>query len=581
MVKRKIGGAALTTLLATAMAATGCSSSKESDQSASPSAIASATPSASGAVSAVPKADGPLGKYSPPITVSTVRKFNSGSKFLPGESWDNNIYTNELKNQLGIEMKNLWIVDDQQYPKKLNVSMVSGDLPDVFEVNLQQLQLLIDAGQIADLTDLVEKYGSDLLKKMLNESGGISRTASSVKGRLMALPNGGGGRDDAQYIFIRTDWLQKLNLQPPKTMDDVINIAKAFSNNDPDGNGKKDTFGLNLDYNLFNGWAGLDGFFNGYHAYPFNPGGPNSTGLNLVFLDKGGKLEYADIQPEVKTALGKLQELFKAGAINPEFSVGGGEKSAELTTAGKVGMTFGQFWNPGWPLNDMKSKDPSVEWGVFPLVSADGAPVKTLSNSIVPNRFTVVSKKAKNPEAAIKILNFFLEKNYGETRDEKYHSVKSGDENIATFGLSPIQGGYAETNQDDYYAVQEALKSKDTSKLNPTALEYYKSIQSYRSGELKYWATEKMFGTPDGSTYGLLAQYKKNNAFMTNAFLGSPTDTMQKNGPALRDLEVKTLTKIIMGEQPLESFDQFVADWKKQGGDQIVKEVNEWYQQHK
>ncbi|QHW30799.1 extracellular solute-binding protein [Paenibacillus rhizovicinus] len=526
-------------------------------------------------------ADGPLVKYDPPIEVSTVRKFNSGLKFLPGESWDNNIYTNELKSDLGIQMKNDWIVDDQQYPKKLNVSMVAGDLPDIFEVNLQQLQLLIEADQIADLTDVFDKYATDLSKKAIENGDGIARKAASVNGRLMAIPNGGGGRDDAQFIYVRADWLKKLNLQPPKTMDDVINIAKAFANDDPDGNGKKDTFGLSLDYNLFNGWSGLDGFFNGYHAYPFNPGGPNSTGLNLVFMDKGGQLDYADIQPEVKTALGKLQDLFKAGAINPEFGVDSGEKSAALATAGKVGMTYGAFWVPTWPINEMIAKDPKVDWEIYPLVSADDQPVKALSNNIVPASFTVVSKKSKHPEAAVKILNFYMEKNYGESRDEKYHSQKNGDETIGVFGLSPVSGGFSETNQDDYYSVQEALTAKDPSKLNPTAKAYYDSVTSYRAGDVKGWPMEKLFGGDNTSTYGILGQYKKNNAFMTNAFLGAPTETMVRNGPALRDLEVKTFTKIIMGEQPLDSFDQFVADWKKQGGDQIIQEVNDWYKEHK
>ncbi len=526
--------------------------------------------------------EGPLGKYDPPITVTTVRKFNSGTIFPPDESWDNNIYQNELKNQLGIEMKNLWIVDDQLYPKKLNVSMVSGDLPDVFEVDLQQLQVLNEAGVIADLTDVYNQYASDLTKKALEAADSLPIKVSSFDGKLMAIPYGGGGRDDAQFIYIRTDWLKKLNLPGPKTMDDVMNIAKAFANGDPDGNGKKDTFGLNMDLNLFNGWAGLDGFFNGYHAYPFNPGG-KATGLQLVFLKKGDKLDYADIQPEVKTALIKLNELFEAGAINPEFSVNSGEKSAEQATSGKVGMTFGQFWNPYWPLSGMKEADPKHEadWTLYPLVSADDQPVLALSNTFSPSRFWVVSKESKNPEAAIKLLNFFMEKNYGETRDEKYHSVTVDDKSVATFGFSPIQGGFAETNQDDFYSVQDALASKDPSKLNPTAKSYYDQILAYRAGDNKNWGGEKVFGTLDASAYGLLGTYKKNNQFMTNEYYGTPTLTMISKGPALRDLEVKTFTKIIMGEEPPEAFDQFVKDWAEQGGTQILAEVNEWYSQHK
>ncbi|WP_135554907.1 extracellular solute-binding protein [Paenibacillus cymbidii] len=567
------GVIAITTL---SLAATACNNSKEpaAGSSTSPSASAPAS-SAAPSASAAKTDDGPLGKYAPTITVSTVRMQNSGLKFPSGDNWDNNVYTREIEKQLGIKLTNKWVVDDQQYAKKLSVSMVAGDLPDLFQVNMQQLQLLVESGQAADLTDLYAKYASDLTKQSMEDGGGIKKQAVTFGGKLMALPQDGGGREDAHYLFIRNDWLKKLNLQPPKTMDDVINIAKAFANNDPDGNGKKDTFGLSLDYNLFNGWSGLDGFFNGYHAYPFNPGGPNATGLNLMFL-KGadGKLVYADIQPEVKTALGKLQELFKAGAINPEFSVINGEKSAELATSGKVGMTFGSFWVPSWPINDMKKTDPNVDWGVYPIVSADSQPALATSNGFMPKWYYVVNKNSKNKEAVIKLLNFYMEKNYGASRDEEYHTHKEGDKVIETFSYAPIRSGFAETNQNDYAATAAALASKDPSKLSPAAKVYYDNITKYRAGDMSQWWYEKEFAP--GGTYDLLGQYKKNNSFMTNAFTGSPTDTMVAKGAALKDLEVQTFTKIILGES-LDSFDKFVENWKKQGGDQITKEVNDWY----
>ena len=44
--------------------------------------------------------------------------------------------------------------------------------------------------------------------------------------------------------MIRKDWLAKLGLKEPQTVDDLYTIAKAFTEQDPDGNGKKDTYGL-------------------------------------------------------------------------------------------------------------------------------------------------------------------------------------------------------------------------------------------------------------------------------------------------------------------------------------------------
>ena len=43
---------------------------------------------------------------------------------------------------------------------------------------------------------------------------------------------------------VRQDWMEKLNLEEPKTLDDFYNVFKAFKEQDPDGNGKDDTYGL-------------------------------------------------------------------------------------------------------------------------------------------------------------------------------------------------------------------------------------------------------------------------------------------------------------------------------------------------
>ena len=45
-------------------------------------------------------------------------------------------------------------------------------------------------------------------------------------------------------VTIRKDWLENLGLEEPKTIDEFYNVLKAFTKDDPDGNGKDDTYGL-------------------------------------------------------------------------------------------------------------------------------------------------------------------------------------------------------------------------------------------------------------------------------------------------------------------------------------------------
>ncbi|CAK4820449.1 unnamed protein product, partial [Aphanomyces euteiches] len=171
---------------------------------------------------------------------------------------DHNIWTQTYEEQLGIKIVNKWVVDDSDYQQKVNVAIISADLPDFYLVDQKQFQLLIEDDRIMDLTELYNAYASPLLKESFEVSNGIRLTASQSKGRMYGLPKDGGELDGAPLLWIRTDWLKKLGLEPPKTMDEMIKIAKAFTEQDPDGNHKADTFGLNIDLNLFGGFAGLE-----------------------------------------------------------------------------------------------------------------------------------------------------------------------------------------------------------------------------------------------------------------------------------------------------------------------------------
>ena len=60
----------------------------------------------------------------------------------------------------------------------------------------------------------------------------------------------------------------------------------------------------------------------------------------------------------------------------------------------------------------------------------------------------------------------------------------------------------------------------------------------------------------------------------TPVFFGN-TPTMEKKGANLLKLEEEDFIKIVTGNKPLDYFDTFVANWKKQGGDEITAEIKE------
>ncbi|WP_462409410.1 extracellular solute-binding protein [Neobacillus sp. Marseille-QA0830] len=508
--------------------------------------------------------DPQFGKYDKPITLTTVRSLDPNMKFIAGEDLDHNIWTKDYQNELGIKIKNVWSVDSSQYESKLNVTIASGDLPDFFYVNGVQLKQLSDSGQIMDLTSYYKKYSSPLLKQFAEQTkNGIS--SSTFNGKLMGFAAGGATLDSSPVIWIRNDWLKKLNLSAPETVDDVLNISKAFTKNDPDGNGKQDTYGFTLQKDLFGQASGsLEGFFNGFHAYP-----------QQWIQDSKGNLVYGSIQPEMKEALAKLQEMYKNGEIDKEFGVKDATKEGELIASGKIGMTYGTMPLSLMQLGDNKKNDPNADWQAYKIVSADKDPALAQIPSLDLGSYLVVSKKAKHPEAVFKMLNVAVKYMFDPSTPPDVWTAHSQANGNSVWQYTPVIAAQPEKNLKIHQDVVAALSNKDPKGLTAEELDAYKHSVNMEegNGDVTDWGFDKVFG-PQGS-YEVINQYVQNNGLHPNGFFGPPTETMTTKQSILKQQEIETFTKIIMGES-VDSFDKFVKNWKSSGGDQLTKEVNDW-----
>lgn len=570
----------LTVLLATALAASAALSACAKDDSpsasgsASPSAIPTAGSSASASPSAAPAAD-PFGKYDPPITVTTVRSVDASYKFPDGDSLDNNIWTRLLSEQYGINVKNNWVVDAAQAAEKLNVTIASGDLPDFLSVNKSDLQKLVDAGQVEDLTSVFEQFASPSLKAILDTDEGISKKSATFDGKLMAIPvvDGNGGVAQSAMLWVRTDWLEKLSLPEPKTMDDVLRIADAFANKDPDGNGKKDTVGLGLNNEIYDRPGNLMGFFNGYHAFV------NNLANDFWIQDASGKLTYGAVQPEMKAGLKTLQELYAKGVIDKEFSVKPWAKVAEEVAAGKVGMMYGYMSDAASVFKGNRDNDPKAQWQAFPIVSVDDKPALAMGGPMAFNYY-VVKKGFKNPEALIKLLNVYI-KEYYETYSGADNPYKmNADTGVQAQKFAPAIIGKANENLLAYQTVQKEFQAGgDGSKLPFPASIHFERITNFNKGDDSMWFADRIFG-PKGS-FGVIDYYNNNQLYVNNAFQGAPTPAMVEKNATLSKMLLETTTRIIMGASPVDDFDKFVSDWHKLGGDQMTAEANAWYDKNK
>lgn len=572
--RQRAGKLALSTLLGLSLVVSACSSNNTNESSSSNENTNKGTTQA---VESTNPEDLYLGKYEPAIDVTTVRILSPSLKFINDETIDNNVWYQEYANKLGIRLTNEWTVNGDepggQGDQKMNVSIASGDLPDIVPLNASQLRQLADAGKLADVTEIYEKYASPITKDVLTSSGPASLDSATFDGKLLAIPAPTSKIDQAPLVWIRADWMNKLGLQAPKSMDDVFQIMDAFVNQDPDGNGKKDTYGMAVDKDLYGFFDGLEGFFNSYHAYPRQQGKANWV------KDGDGNLVFGSIQPEVKTALGKLQELYKKGYIDPEFGVKDWNKEKELIVAGKIGLWFGNMPAP-LVLQDLKNNDPNVELKPFSLVSIDGKPAKAQVPGInlKTPQYLAVTKDAEHPEALMKMINLFFEVSYGTSyTQEQVDQLNTNPVDGIERWMYSIYSAEPEKNLNTHRIIKEVLNGKkEESVITSEQLGAYRSVKKVVNGEKPEtidWALNRVFG-PEESSFSIIDSYEKNGLLIPNAFNQVMTETMVKRDSTLLKQELQTFTGIIMG-QPLETFDTFVNNWKKLGGDEMTKEVNE------
>jgi putative aldouronate transport system substrate-binding protein len=514
----------------------------------------------------------PFGKYSPAIEVSAVQVEDASLVFRAGESTTDNAWTRGYLQDLGIKLNYLWTASG--YDEKLGLMIAANDLPDVFKINdLNQFRMVAESDALADLTSVYRDYASEVTRKQ-TEMDAIDFGLAKVEGKLYGLPWDSNPKESAQVIWIRSDWMKKLRLGEPKSMKDLLAIAEAFSTRDPDGNGKADTFGLAVHNELYDGTpaASLQGFFEGYHAYP------------LGWILSGGKLVYGSVQPQMKDALKALQTLFSKGYIDREFVVKDLTQvvDTDLTT-GKAGISYGQWWNPNWPLVFNVKAVEGADWTPYPLLSADSSPAKPLVRPQI-NSIWVVSKACKHPEAMIKLANYFWKQYF--TTDEavykRFITETVEDKVVDTQRVAVPEFFDLAQNLAMARNVTAAIKSGNTSKLTLEQRQYYAGIKDYlKSGIKDNWAWARSYYMDGPGSYRILADYFTGARPMEqHMYLGPTTSLMAEKVPLLKKMELEVMTKIITGAS-LDSFDKFVSDWRKLGGDDMTREVNDWYAKNK
>lgn len=506
----------------------------------------------------------PLGKYPETVEYTLGKISGANNSNLPiGDTYEDNAYTRYLRNVLNIQNINVFALEaDGSYEEALAAAISDRDIPDVMVVNgRDNLARLVESGMIADLSEVYEQCTTDTIKEMYDSYGDFLLDSATFDGKLYALPNAEID-DGAMMLWLRDDWIEKLGLKKPETMEEAMDVVKAFVENDVAGNGE--TVGLACSTGLIAGsdeTYGVDTVFTKYGSVPEN-----------WILNDNGEVEYGSLTQETKEALGYLNELYESGVIDSRFLLRKTENIDELVIDGKCGAIFGRWWAPNNPLNASYDADHTADWEPYFLTAEEENQVQTFA-SFDDWMYVVVRKGYEHPEIVGKYVSAIFD--YSRYEDNQYAREVNEYFSInvdPTARPMNINVDY----RDALYRSGENIRKALTNEISITQLSglersYYDTCRSFVGGSLTTangWAAYTSRVTAvDTLVDGGIKEEKL--LFMGDVDAEIPQE--------LQDLEQQTFLQIIVGEKPLDYFDTFVVEWYENGGRELTDSVREAY----
>ena len=510
-------------------------------------------------------------KFEEPVDVHIGMVIYPTDKTLPeGDSASDNQYTRYLRDNYNINVVVDWTAaDGNDYNQKASLSIASGKLPDGMVVtDRTYMTKAASAGLLYDLTDLFNQYASSQVKQIMDSTKGRGMENASYDGKMVSLPNLTTDADGISDLWIRKDWLDKLNLPVPKTVADIEKTAKAFIDNKMAGD---KTIGIVAPskstpcYSTFLASSGNMGAFDPiFSAMDTYPG---------YWLNDNGTAAYGTIQPNTKKVLALLADWYKKGLIDPEM--GTRDNVGDPINANQSGIFFGPWWNGGYGNLDSFKNDPKANWQAYPVYTDDGK--WNVHQKTTGMWYTLVSKDAK-PEAAQAIIKM----NNALVRDESTFDVS------VAIGWYPLRNVMAPADESEY-EYKELLKvlkgeTKPEDYAKPSVYKLLSNDAKIVKNIINPPYDEINVGNYNTSNYGdfqrMYSLMIGDRPFATipidktvYSVTYSQTKTMEMKWSNLKKLEDETVLKIIVGQSPIDAFDKFVTDWKAQGGDEITAEV--------
>ncbi|MEN6314822.1 MAG: hypothetical protein ABFD25_11290 [Clostridiaceae bacterium] len=453
--------------------------------------------------------------------------------FMPGtrkEDANTDLIKEQIKKDTGVECELLLTTNDS-WEQKFTLLYSSGEKMDVMTLTPLVYDTYAAQGAFKDISGQYKDYPN--LIKYLPEKAWERVKADN---KVLGVPK---VNTEGKYcLWIRQDWLDKLGLKVPATLDEFYNVMEAFTKQDPDGNKKDDTVG----YTFVN----LQPF---YGAFGVQPG---------MYTLEGEKVSTNSISENYKKSLQYINKLYANGYMDQESFILKTEKLAQKCISNSVGA-FTAWWSQEYVLYNqykVNEQNPNAKFTILePPVGPEGKSGMNAQDYL--EKVLAIHKDSEVTEAALKLLDYMLSDNGWRTTN---------------YGVKDLH--WQMTGDKVTYIGSMVGKDVKGAEINNT------NISVYMMFNREDLYSERFIGDTT-FTNAQKNGYEKAtfSPLISDLFVGLRTDEKNEFAADVTKYEEEMRMKFILGEESFDNWSKYVDKWKSVGGEKVRQSLLKVYNQ--
>ncbi len=440
---------------------------------------------------------------------------------------------NKLEEKTNSDITFSWIPDASK-EERINTALASDSLADIVTLTMldnSSVRNSLKSGLFWEVEPYLKDYPN--LAKISPDT----IKSASIGGKLYGIPF---QKDLARNgVTLRKDWLDKLGLEVPKTTDELMEVARAFTEDDPDGNGQDDTTGF-VDRNdlVYGAFKTLGSYF----------GTPNNWQVSA-----DGKMTPEFMTDGYLKTMNYMKQLYDKGYMNKDFAVTAKTDQQQKFAQGKAGIYVGALFDSKNLLNMSKGVQDNMQLVMANDITSTGKESDRAiwaANNGIGGLLAFPRTEVKDEAQLKRILQFV-----NDLLDEDSYA-------LMTYGIE---------------GTHYKLDDKDAATIINTDL-WQQEVQPFAASRPKESGFKIHDADPLKQQADKMIADNANYAVLNPAY-SLDSETYNTQGSELQKIITDSTYKYILGEIDEAGFKEALETWKSSGGNSIIAEYEAAYKQ--